>query len=111
MMEPAVGEPMLYLYRLAPGAGAEYDRRHAAVWPELLAEIRLAGISDYTIYRRGDIVVCRLRARYGLPEANRRLADGGVQQRWSESLADLFVSTSDYQGEPLWMDEVFSLDP
>lgn len=110
MNEPVAGEPMVYLYRLLPGAEEEYDRRHAEVWPEMIDEIRRAGIFDYSIWRRDQLVVCRLRARYGLSEANKRLAAGGVQKRWTESLADLFVTTADVEGNPLWMQEVFRLD-
>lgn len=37
--------------RLREGCEMEYDRLHAAVWPEVLASIRAAGIHNYTIYR------------------------------------------------------------
>jgi L-rhamnose mutarotase len=36
--------------RLKPGCEAEYKKRHDAIWPELKAELRRAGISDYSIY-------------------------------------------------------------
>lgn len=110
MSEPAAGEPVLYLYRLKPGAGAEYDRRHAEVWPELLDDIRRAGIRDYSIYRHGEIVVCRLTADHGFSVVNGRLMAGDVQRRWTASLAGLFESTADVNGEPLWLTEVFRLD-
>lgn len=28
-------EPLVFLYRLKPGMGPEYDRAHKAVWPEI----------------------------------------------------------------------------
>lgn len=37
--------------RLRAGTEEEYDRLHAAVWPEVLAAIRRAGIRRYTIFR------------------------------------------------------------
>lgn len=110
MSEPAPGEAMLYLYRLKPGAGPEYDRRHAEVSPELLADIRAAGIHDYSIFRNEEIVVCRLRARDGRAAAEQRLEVGKAQARWSASLAHLFEATMDASGEPLWLREVFRLD-
>ena len=40
--------------RLLPGSEAEYRRRHAAVWPDLLADLRSAGARNYSIFLRGD---------------------------------------------------------
>lgn len=36
--------------KLRPGFVAEYKRRHDEIWPELAAELRAAGISDYSIF-------------------------------------------------------------
>ena len=38
--------------RLQPGREEEYRRRHAAVWPELLADLKAAGASNYSIFLR-----------------------------------------------------------
>ncbi|MHB8186231.1 MAG: L-rhamnose mutarotase [Dermatophilaceae bacterium] len=104
---PGPGEAFLYLYRLRQGAGPEYDRRHREVWPSMLALLGDAGISDYQIWRRGEIVVCRLRARGGYVATQALLKTSQVQREWSRSLADLFDSVADESGAPLWLDEVF----
>ena len=101
------GAPLLYLYRLRAGAGDEYDRRHAEVWPEMLALIEEAGIEDYQIFRHEEIVVCRLRARHGFDHARAVTAASEVQQRWTASLAHLFEEIATKDGEPLWLSEVF----
>lgn len=36
--------------KLHPGQASEYKRRHDALWPELAALLRQAGISDYSIF-------------------------------------------------------------
>jgi L-rhamnose mutarotase len=36
--------------RLKAGAAAEYQKRHAAIWPELVAELKAAVISSYSIF-------------------------------------------------------------
>jgi L-rhamnose mutarotase len=36
--------------RLNPGMEEEYRRRHDAIWPELVALLKDAGISDYSIH-------------------------------------------------------------
>lgn len=98
---------LLYLYRLKSGAGEEYDLRHRSVWPELLEMLDLAGICDYQIWRHKEIVVCRLRALRGYSNAKAIMAANQVQKEWSASLMDLFESTTDADGEPLWLKEVF----
>ena len=39
-----------FAMRLKPGCAGEYKKRHDAIWPELKAELRKAGISNYSIY-------------------------------------------------------------
>ena len=36
--------------KLKPGKIAEYKKRHDEIWPELAAELRAAGVSDYSIF-------------------------------------------------------------
>ncbi len=47
-------ERVAFTMKLLPGAEAEYRRRHAAVWPEMLDALRAAGCRDYSIYQRDD---------------------------------------------------------
>ena len=35
---------------LKPGCEAEYERRHAAIWPEMKALLAKNGVFDYSIY-------------------------------------------------------------
>ncbi len=39
-----------FAMRLKPGYEEASKQRHDAIWPELKAELRKAGISDYSIY-------------------------------------------------------------
>jgi L-rhamnose mutarotase len=39
-----------FAMRLKPGCAGEYKKRHDEIWPELKAELRKAGVSDYSIY-------------------------------------------------------------
>ncbi|MFI0796642.1 L-rhamnose mutarotase [Micromonospora rubida] len=101
------GEQVCHLYRLRPGAEAEYERRHARVWPELTALLDEAGIYDYHIYRRGPLLICVLRTRWGQPHARAVTGSSDVQARWTASLAELFAEIADADGEPLWAYPVF----
>jgi L-rhamnose mutarotase len=39
-----------FVMRLHLGCEAEYRRRHDGIWPELKAELRKAGVSNYSIF-------------------------------------------------------------
>ncbi|MEV5822770.1 L-rhamnose mutarotase [Micromonospora harpali] len=101
------GEQVCHLYRLRPGAEAEYERRHAEVWPELSALLDEAGIYEYAIYRRDLLLICVLRTRSGFAHAGAVTAASPVQARWTASLAHLFAEIADAGGEPLWAHRVF----
>src|SRR5436305_13550287 len=66
--------------RLLPDAEAEYVRRHATVWPELLADLSAAGASNYSIFLDGEDLFGYLevadfaafRAAMDASDANRR---------------------------------------
>ena len=36
--------------QLKPGFEEEYERRHAALWPELKEKIRQSGVKNYSIF-------------------------------------------------------------
>ncbi|MBK8028367.1 MAG: L-rhamnose mutarotase [Chloroflexi bacterium] len=44
------------IIRLKPEKYDEYKRLHAAVWPEVLAKLREANITNYSIYHRGGLL-------------------------------------------------------
>jgi len=39
-----------FVMHLHPGREAEYKKRHDELWPELKAELRKAGVSNYSIF-------------------------------------------------------------
>lgn len=104
-------EPLVFLYRLKPGMGPEYDRAHEAVWPEIIALLDEAGFYDYRIWRRGDLVVSSLRTRRGYGHAASVTAASAIQARWTASLSHVFEEIADDRGEPLWLDLIFSHRP
>ncbi len=42
--------------RIRPEAIDEYERLHAAVWPEVLETIRQCNIRNYSIFRHGELL-------------------------------------------------------
>jgi len=99
-----------FAMRLLPGAEAEYRRRHAAVWPEMLAELRTAGCRNYSIFQRGaDLFAClevedfeRFRTYMNASEVNARW------QADMDTLIDPLIDPA--TGFHRRLDEVFHLD-
>ena len=42
--------------KLKPGCEVEYERRHRAIWPELVKLLRETGVSDYYIFWDKEII-------------------------------------------------------
>ena len=97
--------------RLKADAIEEYEREHRRVWPELLAKLKAVGISDYSIFRRGQELVLVLRAE-NFDRAWDELAKDPINQRWQEFMSRLFEPVPDKQpGERFaMMKEVFYLE-
>jgi L-rhamnose mutarotase len=99
-----------FAMRLRPGAEAEYRRRHAAVWPEMLDELRAAGAHDYSIFQRGDDLFGYLVVD-DLGQFQRYLAASEVNARWQAEMGDLIDPLTDPStGFHRQLDEVFHLD-
>lgn len=85
--------------RLKPGHAAEYKARHDAVFPELLALLREAGVSDYSIHLdpTTDVLfgVLWRRADHAMDDLPRH----PVMRRWWAHMADIMDTHSN--GEPV----------
>jgi L-rhamnose mutarotase len=97
--------------RIRPDAIEEYDREHERVWPELLSKLKDVGISDYSIFRRGQELILCLRVD-DFERAWDELDRDPVNLRWQECMARLFEPVPDRRpGERFAMlKEVFYLE-
>ena len=94
--------------RIKAGAAEGYDRDHEHVWPELLAKLKEVGISDYSIFRRGQELVLVMRVD-DFERAWKTLDEDAVNLRWQKEMAKYFEPVTDLQsGERFaMMKEVF----
>ena len=100
-----------YQLRIKPDAIEEYEHEHQRVWPELLAKLKQVGISDYSIFRRGQELVLSLTVD-DLDKALDELDRDPVNQRWQVFMSRLFEPVPGIQeGERFaMMKEVFYLE-
>lgn len=87
-----------------------YDEAHRKVWPELLAVLKEAGISEYSIFRRGtELFFCLCVDDF--ERAWTKISSTSVDKRWQEEMSSLFAPSEDLvPGERFaMMEEVFYL--
>jgi L-rhamnose mutarotase len=99
-----------FTMKLKPGHVAEYKRRHETIWPELVAEIKRAGIADFSIFL--DEATLTLFAVQKVGEDYDSVAHSSqeVSIRWREYMADILEVHSDKTAKCTPLKEVFHLD-
>jgi L-rhamnose mutarotase len=103
-------ERILMYIRIFPGTEAEYDRRHAEVWPELVAEIRESGIRNFTGFRRGTDVWYYGECHPDVATAFGVHGPKPANTRWNHYFRDIIAEIADDSGNLLRYDEVFHSD-
>lgn len=88
-------EKYAFKMRLNPGMRDEYIRRHDAIWPELVALLKEAGISDYSIHLDEDgntlFGVLWRRDDHGMND----LPLHPVMRRWWAHMSDIMETETD----------------
>jgi L-rhamnose mutarotase len=97
--------------RIKSDAIEEYEREHKQVWRELLLKLKQVGISDYSIFRRGQDLFLSLRVD-DFDRAWDELDRDPVNQQWQAKMSRLFEPVPDQlPGERFaMMQEVFHLE-
>ena len=84
-----MSERFVFRMRLNEGQEEEYKRRHDAIWPELVALLKEAGVSDYSIHLDAEtnlLIGVLIRSEdHGLDA----LPDHPVMQKWWAHMADI----------------------
>jgi L-rhamnose mutarotase len=92
-------EKYAFKMKLLPGAAAEYERRHDAIWPELSQLLKEAGIADYSIHldeATGDLFAVLWRTNGRRMD---QLPEHPVMRKWWDYMRDLMETRPD--GEPI----------
>jgi L-rhamnose mutarotase len=89
----------------------EYKRLHQEVWPELLADMRAAGIRNYSIFADGPELFGYLECD-DWESTSAALAQSDANRRWQEFMQSYLATPVDPDApEPLrMMDEVFRME-
>ena len=100
-----------FLLRVRPERMEEYRRRHAAVWPEMLAALAETGWRNYSLFLSDDGLLVGYVEADDLRASLAAMARTDVNARWQAEMAPFFV---DLEGGPdeglVLLEEVFHLE-
>jgi L-rhamnose mutarotase len=100
-----------FTLQVRPERLAEYRRRHASVWPDMLAALRDAGWHDYSLFLRDDGLLVGYFLTEDLDASLAAMEATGVNARWQAEMAPFFADLPG--GRPdrgfVVLDEVFHL--
>ena len=99
-----------FTMRILPGQEAEYRRRHASVWPEMLGALKAAGCRNYSIFIRGSDLFAYLEVD-DFTAFRASMSAGPVNTRWQAEMAELIDPLTDpATGFHQRLEEIFHLD-
>ena len=89
---------------LKPGCEEEYQKRHAAIWPELVEMIKEQGVGNYSIYWDKDTNIL-----FAYQECSK---EGNSQdtEKWWDMMADIMEVHPDNSPVSIPLPELFHLD-
>ena len=82
-------EHMAWKGRIKPGCKAEYQRRHAEIWPEMVKVLKEAGICNYSIFYCKDELFGYYECEKGVAYAEKVQAESPIVDRWNEYIGDI----------------------
>lgn len=98
---------------LPPGGVKAYERLHAAVWPAVLERLTACNVTNYSIYRYGELLFAYFEYVGTNYEADMAIiaSDPATQKWWDVAMA-LQRPVDDRLADEWWHDltEVFHLD-
>jgi L-rhamnose mutarotase len=100
-----------FLLRVRPERMDEYRRRHANVWPEMLAALAEAGWRNYSLFLHDDGLLVGYVEADDLRASLDAMAGTEVNARWQAEMAPFFDGLEGAPDEGLLLlDEVFHLE-
>ena len=99
-----------FVLSVNPTLTEEYERRHAAIWPELIQTLKSHGVHNYSIFLHPETYQLFGYVEVESVERWNAIAETEVCQRWWKSLVDIMPSNADNSPASFELREVFHLD-
>jgi len=88
-------ERVCFLLQVRPDRLEEYQERHRAVWPEMLAALRTTGWRNYSLFLDDDGLLVGYVETEDFEAALAGMEATDVNARWQAEMAEFFELASD----------------
>ena len=95
---------------LKPGYEKEYEKSHAAIWPDLKKMLSDNGVCDYSIYWDKDTNILFACQKISGEESSQDMGNNPIVQKWWDYMADIMEVNPDNSPITIKLSEVFHLD-
>jgi L-rhamnose mutarotase len=89
---------------------AEYKRRHAAIWPELVKLLHENGVSDYYIFLDEETSLLFAVQNQSGEKSSQDLGTNPIVQKWWNYMADIMETNPDNSPVSVPLEEVFYME-
>lgn len=79
-----------FLLRLQPGTEEAYEKAHQEVWPEMLALLKRSGVSEYSIFRRDQMLFLTMHVE-DFEQTWERIEADPINTRWQQAMSAFFA--------------------
>lgn len=100
---------LCFMMTLAPGQEAEYERRHAEIWPEMVEALQRSGFRNYSLFRRDLVVIGYAECEPDVGTVLEAMTAEPVNARWGASFGDIIRSLADESGDLIDFTELWHL--
>ena len=95
--------------KLKAGAKDEYARRHAEIWPDLVALLKQNGVSDYSIFLDEETDILFAVQQQNGP-SSQDLGSTEIVKKWWAYMADIMETNPDNSPLSVKLEQVFHLN-
>lgn len=95
---------------LKPGCEAEYEKRHAEIWPELKKLLSENGVCDYSIFWDKETNLLFASQKVKGEAGSQDMGSNPVVQKWWDYMADIMDTNPDNSPVSIPLQEVFRME-
>ena len=96
--------------KLKPGCEVEYEKRHRAIWPELVKLLKEIGVSDYYIFWDKETNLLFAVQEQGGESGSQDLGTNPIVKKWWDYMADIMDVNPDNSPVSIPLKEVFYME-
>jgi L-rhamnose mutarotase len=95
---------------LKPGCEKEYEKRHAALWPELREMLSNNGVYDYSIFWDKETNILFGVQKTRGTESSQDMGANPIVQKWWDYMADIMEVNPDNSPVSIPLPELFRME-